>query len=91
MSNHVGGYDFVIDLTHDSKPFRMLTAIDEYTRWWMAIHVEGKLKSGKVLYRLTASYLSPKCLVLRSMIPLAGRTCVRGYLAIFSSQQRTLF
>jgi putative transposase len=40
-SNHVWSYDFVADRTHDGRPFRMLTVIDEYTRTCLAIVVLG--------------------------------------------------
>ena len=30
--DHVGSYDFVFDRTHDGRPLRMLTMVDEYTR-----------------------------------------------------------
>ena len=30
--DHVWSYDFVFDRTHDGRPLRMLTMVDEYTR-----------------------------------------------------------
>lgn len=30
--NHVWSYDFVADRTHDGRPLRLLTVIDEYSR-----------------------------------------------------------
>ncbi len=47
--NHVWAYDFVADLTHDGRPIRMLTVIDEYTRESLAIEVQHKLNSQDVL------------------------------------------
>ena len=47
--NHVWSYDFVKDKTHDGKPFRMLTVIDEYTRECLAIKTDRKLNSIDVL------------------------------------------
>jgi hypothetical protein len=35
-SNHVSSYDFVQDRTEDGRTFRMLTAIDEFTRRCLA-------------------------------------------------------
>ncbi len=35
--NHVWSYDFVQTRTHDSRSFRMLTIIDEYTRECLSI------------------------------------------------------
>ena len=37
--NHVWSYDFVTTQTHDGRPIRMLTLIDEYTRQCLAINV----------------------------------------------------
>ncbi len=50
--NHVWSYDFVFDRTHDGRPLRMLTIVDEYTRECVAIDVERKLGSNDVLDRL---------------------------------------
>tara|TARA_R110000787_G_scaffold71920_18_gene160209 strand:+ start:368 stop:1189 length:822 start_codon:yes stop_codon:yes gene_type:complete len=47
--NHVWSYDFVMDRTRDGRAFRMLTVIDEFTRRCLAIHVDRKLNSEKVL------------------------------------------
>ena len=30
--NHVWSYDFVSERTHDGRPLRLLTIVDEYTR-----------------------------------------------------------
>ena len=55
--NHVWSYDFVLDRTHDGKPIRMLTLIDEYTRECLAIDVERKLNSENVLDRLAQLFV----------------------------------
>jgi transposase InsO family protein len=47
--NHVWAYDFVAGRTHDGKPFRMLTVIDEYSRECLAIEVQRRLRSKEVL------------------------------------------
>lgn len=47
--NHVWSYDFVMDRTHDTRSYRMLTVIDEYTHECLAIHVKRKLNSSDVL------------------------------------------
>jgi transposase InsO family protein len=47
--NHVWAYDFVADQTHDGRPVRMLTIVDEFTRECLAIRVERKLQSKHVL------------------------------------------
>lgn len=50
--NHVWSYDFVFDRTHDGRPLRMLTIVDEYSRECLAIEVERRLRSHDVLERL---------------------------------------
>lgn len=55
--NHVWSYDFVMDRTHDGRPIKMLTVIDEYSRECLAVVVERKIKSDDVLYYLTELFL----------------------------------
>ena len=55
--NHVWSYDFVQDRTHDGKPIRMLTLMDEYTRECLAIDVERRLNSENVLDRLAQLFV----------------------------------
>jgi len=50
--DHVWAYDFVTARTHDGRPFRMLTLVDEYTRECLAIDVSRRLNSDDVLERL---------------------------------------
>lgn len=50
--DHVWSYDFVQGRTHEGRPFRMLTVIDEYTRECLAIDVARSLRSDDVLERL---------------------------------------
>ena len=47
--NHVWSYDFVFDRTHDGRPLRMLTVIDEFTRECLAIETQRQLNSQDVL------------------------------------------
>ena len=47
--NHVWAYDFVQGRTHDGRPFRMLTVIDEFTRECLAIPVARRLRFDDVL------------------------------------------
>lgn len=54
--NHVWSYDFVMTRTHDGRPVRMLTVIDEFTRECLAIDVERRLNHQNVLERLTALF-----------------------------------
>ncbi len=55
--NHVWAYDFLADRTHDGRPLRMLTIVDEYTRECLAIDVERKLRSEDVLARLAELFV----------------------------------
>ena len=50
--DHVWAYDFVAARTHDGKPVRMLTIVDEFTRECLAIDVGRQLKHDDVLERL---------------------------------------
>jgi len=47
--NHVWSYDFVYERTHDGRPLRLLAILDEYTRECLAISVDRKMDSRKVL------------------------------------------
>ena len=55
--NHVWAYDFVSDRTANGKAFRMLTVVDEYTRECLAITVERKLDSSRVLETLAELFV----------------------------------
>jgi len=46
---HVWSYDSVMDRTHDGRAFRMLTVIDEFTREALAVFVDRKINSQRVL------------------------------------------
>lgn len=52
FKDHVWSYDFVATRTEDSRPIRMLTVIDEYSRECLAIKVARRLKSQEVLEQL---------------------------------------
>ena len=55
--DHVWSYDFVLIRTHDGRPVRMLTVLDEYSRECLAIDVARKLTSEDVLERLTDLFI----------------------------------
>jgi putative transposase len=55
--NHVWSYDFVADRTHDGRPIKILTVIDEYSRECLAIVVERRLQSDDVLSCLTELFV----------------------------------
>jgi putative transposase len=56
--NHVWSYDFVFERTHDGRPLRMLTMVDEYTRECLTIDVERRLDSENVLERLAELFVA---------------------------------
>jgi putative transposase len=47
--NHVWTYDFVFDRTHNGRPLKMLTVVDEYGRESLAIEVDRRLTSRDVI------------------------------------------
>jgi putative transposase len=47
--NHVWTYDFVFDRTHNGRPLKMLTMVDEHTRESLAIEVDRRLTSKDVI------------------------------------------
>ncbi len=55
--DHVWSYDFVFDRTHDGRPLRMLTIIDEYTRECLAIEVARRLNADDVLEALERLFI----------------------------------
>jgi len=54
---HVWSYDFMADRTHDGRPIKILTVIDEYSRECLAIVVERSLRSDDVLDCLTELFV----------------------------------
>ena len=55
--NHVWSYDFVMDRTHDGRPIKVLTLIDEYSRQCLALVVDRSIKSDDVLHTLSNLFL----------------------------------
>ncbi|MFZ5961781.1 IS3 family transposase [Thalassococcus sp. BH17M4-6] len=55
--DHVWSYDFVHCRTEDGKAFRTLNIIDEYSRECLAIRVDRKLNSGKVIDTLSDLFI----------------------------------
>ena len=51
--NHVWAYDFVAVRTHDGRPVRLLTVIDEFSRECLAIRAARHIRSDHVLELLT--------------------------------------
>lgn len=56
--NHVWSYDFVMARTHDGRPIKILTVIDEYTRKCLAIVAERRLRADDVLFCLTDLFVN---------------------------------
>jgi transposase InsO family protein len=50
--NHLWSYDFALERTHDGRPVRILTVIDEYSRECLALEVGRRLTSNDVLHCL---------------------------------------
>jgi len=50
--DHVWSYDFVHDRTHNGRPLKILTIIDEYTRECLSLRVERRLTSEQLLETL---------------------------------------
>lgn len=50
--NHVWSYDFVTCWTHDGRPVRLLTLIDEFTRECLAIHTARHIGAQTVIEAL---------------------------------------
>ena len=55
--HHVWAYDFLSDRTHDGRPLKMLTVLDEYSRECLAIVVARRLQSDDVLQTLSELFV----------------------------------
>ena len=55
--NHVWSYDFMATRTHEGRPVKILTIIDEYTRECLGIVVQRRLSSDDVLHCLTELFV----------------------------------
>ena len=80
--NHVWSYDFVSERTHDGRPLRLLTIVDEYTRECLSIDVARRLRSDDVLARLTALFVQrgPPTYLRSDNGPACTATAVRSWL-----------
>ena len=56
--HHVWAYDFVADRTHDGRPLKLLTIVEEYSRECLAIVVARRLRSIRVLETLAALFVT---------------------------------
>ena len=55
--NHVWSYDFVMDRTHYGMPIKIMTLIDEYSRYCLSLLVNRSIKSDDVLDTLSSLFL----------------------------------
>ena len=56
--HHVWAYDFVADRTHDGRPLKILTVVDEYSRECLTIVVARRMRSIDVLETLAALFVT---------------------------------
>jgi len=49
----VWAYDFVFDRCANGQVLKCLTVVDEYTRQCLAVHVDGRIRSQRVIDELT--------------------------------------
>ena len=56
--HHVGAYDFVAERTHDGRPLKILTVVDEYSRECLAVVVARRLRSTDVLETLAELFVT---------------------------------
>ena len=56
--HHVWAYDVVADRTHDGRPLKILTVVDEYSRECVAIVVARRMRSTDVLETLAALFMT---------------------------------
>ena len=55
--NHLWSYDFVFERTHDNKPLRILTIVDEYTRECLALKSGRRITSEDVIQTLADLFI----------------------------------
>ena len=86
--HHVWAYDFVADRTHDGRPLKILTIIEEYSRECLAILVARRLRAADVLETLAGLFVTQGVPVhLRSDNgPEFTATLVRGWLETLGVQ-----
>ena len=58
VRHHVWAYDFVSDWTHDGRPLKRLTVLDEYSRECLEIVVARRLQSDDVLQTLSDLFVA---------------------------------
>ncbi len=86
--NHVWSYDFVADRTHDGRPLRMLTIVDEYTRECLTIDVARRLGSNDVLERLADLMVERGTVGVKTLFIEPGSPWENGYVESFNGKFR---
>jgi transposase InsO family protein len=56
--DHVWSYDFMMTRTHDGRPIKILTLIDEFTRECLCIRVDRNITSEDVLDELSTLFIT---------------------------------
>ena len=56
--DHVWSYDFMMTRTHDGRPIKILTLIDEFTRECLCIRVDRHITSWEVLDELSTLFIT---------------------------------
>ena len=56
--HHVWAYDFVAERTHDGRPLKILTVVDEYSRECLALVVARRLRATDVLETLAGLFVT---------------------------------
>lgn len=56
--NHVWSYDFMMTRTHDGRPVKILTLIDEYTRECLRIRADRTIRSDAVVDELSNLFIT---------------------------------
>jgi transposase InsO family protein len=70
--NHVWVHDFVAKRTHDERPLKLLTVVDEYTRECLAILVTRRITGHEVLMTRSGLFLKyglPEDIFTRQRVP----------------------
>ena len=56
--HHVWAYDFVAERTHDGRPLKILSVVDEYSRECLALVVARRLRATDVLETLADLFVT---------------------------------
>ncbi|MFL5813331.1 MAG: IS3 family transposase [Bdellovibrionia bacterium] len=59
--NHVWSYDFVMDKTHDGRPLKILSVVDEFTRECICLEVRRRITSREMIEILSDLFLARGC------------------------------